>query len=167
MTGWRLGWMLVPTELRRAVDRLTGNFTICPPVLPQYAAVAAFTPDAVAEAEEHLHHYAGNRETLLAGLRRLGITWLAPTDGVLRLRRRLRLHLRPNRNSEQLRLKQVWRSPQAWTSTPRQATRSYAYPSPGRANDIDQGLDRIGIWLGQSAMRSALRCDPTLRCDPA
>ena len=42
MTGWRLGWLLVPAELRRAVDCLTGNFTICPPVLPQYAAVAAF-----------------------------------------------------------------------------------------------------------------------------
>src|SRR3546814_19032217 len=33
MTGWRLGWLLVPQRLRRAVDVLTGNFTICPPVL--------------------------------------------------------------------------------------------------------------------------------------
>jgi len=81
MTGWRLGWLLVPAELRRAVDCLTGNFTICPPVLPQYAAVAAFTPEAIAEAEGHLHQYALNRETLLGGLRQIGITRLAPTDG--------------------------------------------------------------------------------------
>ena len=81
MTGWRLGWMLVPAELRRAMDCLAGNFTICPPVLPQYAAVAAFTPEAVAEAEGHLHHYAANRETLVTGLRHLGITRLAPADG--------------------------------------------------------------------------------------
>ena len=81
MTGWRLGWLLVPPELRRAVDCLTGNFTICPPVLPQYAAVAAFTPEAVAEAEGHLHQYGLNRETLLSGLRQIGITRLAPTDG--------------------------------------------------------------------------------------
>jgi aspartate/methionine/tyrosine aminotransferase len=81
MTGWRLGWLLVPSELRRAVDCLTGNFTICPPVLPQYAAVAAFTPEAIAEAEGHLHQYALNRETLLSGLRQIGITRLAPTDG--------------------------------------------------------------------------------------
>lgn len=81
MTGWRLGWLLVPQELRRAVDCLTGNFTICPPVLPQYAAVAAFTPESIAEAEGHLHHYAANRETLLAGLRQIGITRLAPADG--------------------------------------------------------------------------------------
>jgi aspartate/methionine/tyrosine aminotransferase len=81
MTGWRLGWLLVPAELRRAVDRLTGNFTICPPVLPQYAAVAAFTPESVAEAEGHVRHYTTNREILVTGLRALGITRVAPPDG--------------------------------------------------------------------------------------
>ncbi|WP_374024179.1 pyridoxal phosphate-dependent aminotransferase [Mycobacterium sp. HNNTM2301] len=81
MTGWRLGWMLVPPALLRAVDRLTGNFTICPPVLSQLAAVAAFTPEARAEADGNLHHYATNRALLLDGLRRIGIDRLAPTDG--------------------------------------------------------------------------------------
>lgn len=81
MTGWRLGWLLVPTELRRAVDRLTGNFTICPPVLAQQAAVAAFSPAAIEEANGHLHHYASNRETLIAGLNQLGVTRVAPPDG--------------------------------------------------------------------------------------
>jgi aspartate/methionine/tyrosine aminotransferase len=81
MTGWRLGWLLVPPELRRTVDCLTGNFTICPPVLSQYAAVAAFTPEAIEEADGHLHHYAINRRMLLDGLREIGIDRLAPTDG--------------------------------------------------------------------------------------
>ncbi|MCV7410948.1 pyridoxal phosphate-dependent aminotransferase [Mycobacterium florentinum] len=81
MTGWRLGWLLVPPELRRAVDCLTGNFTICPPVLPQIAAVAAFTPEAIAEAEGNLKHYTVNRSLLLDGLRRIGVDRLAPTDG--------------------------------------------------------------------------------------
>ena len=81
MTGWRLGWLLVPTELRRTVDCLTGNLTICPPVLPQRAAVAAFTAEAITEAQGHLRQYAANRDTLLAGLRRMGITRLAPPDG--------------------------------------------------------------------------------------
>jgi len=81
MTGWRLGWLLVPLELRRAVDRLTGNFTICPPVLSQYAAVAAFTPESVEEADGHLRQYTANREMLLDGLRKIGIDRLAPTDG--------------------------------------------------------------------------------------
>ena len=81
MTGWRLGWLLVPRELLRAVDCLTGNFTICPPVLAQYAAVAAFSPESVAEADALLHHYAANRQLLLDGLRSIGIDRLAPTDG--------------------------------------------------------------------------------------
>jgi aspartate/methionine/tyrosine aminotransferase len=81
MTGWRLGWLLVPQELKRAVDCLTGNFTICPPVLPQHAAVSAFTPESIAEAESLLHHYAANRTLLSDGLRAIGIDRLAPTDG--------------------------------------------------------------------------------------
>ena len=81
MTGWRLGWLLVPQELQRAVDCLTGNFTICPPALAQVAAVAAFTLESIAEADALLHHYATNRQLLLDGLRTIGIDRLAPTDG--------------------------------------------------------------------------------------
>ncbi|ORB31940.1 pyridoxal phosphate-dependent aminotransferase [Mycolicibacterium parafortuitum] len=81
MTGWRLGWLLVPDDLKRAVDRLTGNFTICPPVLPQLAAVAAFAPESIAEAESLLHGYVTNRSLLLDGLRAIGIDRLAPADG--------------------------------------------------------------------------------------
>jgi aspartate/methionine/tyrosine aminotransferase len=81
MTGWRLGWLVVPRELRRPVDCLTGNFTICPPVLSQVAAVAAFTPDAIAEANARVRHYAVNRKLLLDGLRSIGLDRLAPTDG--------------------------------------------------------------------------------------
>ncbi|GAA0246966.1 pyridoxal phosphate-dependent aminotransferase [Cryptosporangium japonicum] len=81
MTGWRLGWLLVPEALRRAVDRLTGNLTICPPALPQYAAVAAFTPESYAEADSHVERYARNRALLLDGLPTLGIDRLAPADG--------------------------------------------------------------------------------------
>ena len=81
MTGWRLGWLVVPKSLQRAVDRLTGNFTICPPVLSQIAAVAAFTPESIAESDGHLRHYGANRDLLLNGLRGIGIDRLAPTDG--------------------------------------------------------------------------------------
>ena len=81
MTGWRIGWMLVPEQLRRPVDVLTGNFTICPPVLAQHAAVAAFTEESYAECEGHVARYAGNRRVLLDGLAALGIDRLAPADG--------------------------------------------------------------------------------------
>ncbi|WP_442874009.1 pyridoxal phosphate-dependent aminotransferase [Actinomycetospora sp. NBC_00405] len=81
MTGWRLGWLLVPERLRRAVDVIAGNFTVCPPVPAQYAALAAFTDASVIEADAHVEHYAINRRLLLDGLPRLGITRLAPADG--------------------------------------------------------------------------------------
>ena len=81
MTGWRIGWMLVPDRLRRAVDVLTGNFTICPPVLAQRAGLAAFTDAAYDELDGHVRRYAGNRRLLLDGLARLAVTGLAPADG--------------------------------------------------------------------------------------
>ncbi len=81
MTGWRLGWMLVPGRLLRAVDVLTGNFSICPPVLAQRAALAAFEEASYAELDGHVRRYAHNRGLLLDGLRGLGLTGLAPADG--------------------------------------------------------------------------------------
>ena len=79
--GLAAGLAAGPGRLGRAVDRLTGNFTICPPALAQHAAVAAFTPEGYAEADGHVARYAANRALLLDGLRRLGIDRLAPADG--------------------------------------------------------------------------------------
>ncbi|WP_372728996.1 aminotransferase class I/II-fold pyridoxal phosphate-dependent enzyme [Nocardioides sp.] len=81
MTGWRIGWMLAPEHLRRAVDVLAGNFTICPPALAQHAAIAAFDDASYAELDAHVRRYAHNRALLLDGLTDLGITRLAPADG--------------------------------------------------------------------------------------
>jgi aspartate/methionine/tyrosine aminotransferase len=81
MTGWRLGWLLVPPRLLRAADCLAGNFTVCPPALPQLAALGAFTDASYAEADGHVTRYAENRRLLLDTLPRLGITTLAPADG--------------------------------------------------------------------------------------
>ena len=81
MTGWRIGWMLVPDRLRRATDVLTGNFTICPPVLAQWASIAAFSDAAYDELDGHVARYAQNRALLLGGLAQLGVTRLAPADG--------------------------------------------------------------------------------------
>lgn len=79
MTGWRLGWLLLPPRLLRAADCLAGNFTVCPPALAQRAALGAFA--SYEEADGHVTRYAVNRGLLLDGLPRLGITRLAPADG--------------------------------------------------------------------------------------
>jgi aspartate/methionine/tyrosine aminotransferase len=79
MTGWRAGWLLVPDELLDAVDRLAGNFTICPPALSQVAAVAAF--EAYDELDANVLRYKGNRDLLLRRLPTIGLDRLAPADG--------------------------------------------------------------------------------------
>jgi aspartate/methionine/tyrosine aminotransferase len=79
MTGWRIGWLLVPEELRDSVDRLAGNFAICPPALSQLAAVSAF--QAYAEADANVARYAANRDLLLRRLPEIGLDRLAPADG--------------------------------------------------------------------------------------
>ncbi|MFI5780165.1 pyridoxal phosphate-dependent aminotransferase [Nocardia sp. NPDC051570] len=81
MTGWRLGWMLVPPGLRPALQRLASNMTVCPPAISQYAALHAFGPEARRELDGHVRRYGENRALLLEGLPKLGITELAPADG--------------------------------------------------------------------------------------
>lgn len=79
MTGWRLGWMVVPADMVRAVECLAQNLFISPPSLSQHAGVAAF--DCRAELDANVARYARNREILLAGLPQAGLTRLAPADG--------------------------------------------------------------------------------------
>ena len=81
MTGWRIGWLLLPPALRRAVELLQGNLAICAPALSQVAGVAAFDEASVMELDAHVARYAANRDLLLRRLPELGITTFAPPDG--------------------------------------------------------------------------------------
>ncbi len=81
MTGWRLGWMLAPEHLRRPLQCLASNMTVCPPVISQHAAIPAFGAQAQAELDGHVQRYARNRELLLTELPAMGIVDLAPADG--------------------------------------------------------------------------------------
>ncbi|WP_193182564.1 pyridoxal phosphate-dependent aminotransferase [Nisaea sediminum] len=79
MTGWRLGWMVVPEDLARSMECLAQNFFISPPTLSQHAAIAAF--DCHEELEANVARYAKNREVLLNELPAAGLDDLAPADG--------------------------------------------------------------------------------------
>ncbi|MEQ8506718.1 MAG: aminotransferase class I/II-fold pyridoxal phosphate-dependent enzyme [Rhodospirillales bacterium] len=79
MTGWRLGWMVVPKDLHRAVECLAQNLFISPPAISQQAGLAAF--DCTDELEQNVRHYARNRDLLLRELPQAGFTRLAPADG--------------------------------------------------------------------------------------
>ncbi len=79
MTGWRIGWMVVPEPLVRRVERLAQNLFICASHASQVAALAAF--EAVDELEANRAVYARNRALMLERLPRAGFRDLAPPDG--------------------------------------------------------------------------------------
>lgn len=83
MTGWRLGWLVLPDDLIRPVERLAQNLFISPPTLSQIAAVHAF--DSRHELDRNVERYARNRQILIDGLARSGITDLAPAEGAFYL----------------------------------------------------------------------------------
>ncbi|MEE8350989.1 MAG: pyridoxal phosphate-dependent aminotransferase [Rhodospirillales bacterium] len=79
MTGWRLGWMVVPEDLLRSVECLAQNLFISPPTLSQHAAIKAF--DCRDELDANVARYAENRKLLLKNLPEAGFHTLAPADG--------------------------------------------------------------------------------------
>ncbi len=83
MTGWRVGWMVVPESLVRAVERLQGNLAISVPTLAQVAAEAAF--DGRTEMEAVKHGYEENRRILVEGLPKAGLDKFLPVDGAFYL----------------------------------------------------------------------------------
>ena len=83
MTGWRLGWAVVPGETVDAMHRYSANLFLAPPTLSQHVALAAM--DEVAELDAHVATYAANRRRLAEALAGLGIPRIAPADGAFYL----------------------------------------------------------------------------------
>jgi aspartate/methionine/tyrosine aminotransferase len=83
MTGWRIGWMVVPEALVRPIERLAQNLYISPPTISQIAALAAL--DARDELDGHVRNYAANRQRLLAALKEARFATIAPADGAFYL----------------------------------------------------------------------------------
>ena len=79
MTGWRVGWMVVPEDHVRRVERLAQNLFICAPHVAQVAALAAM--ECEDELQANLAVYARNRALMLDGLPKAGFTKIAPPDG--------------------------------------------------------------------------------------
>ena len=83
MTGWRIGWMVLPEDLVRPVERLAQNLFISAPGVSQVAALAAM--DCGAELDAHVARYAANRALLLEALPKAGLSRLAPAEGAFYL----------------------------------------------------------------------------------
>ncbi|MGC2411251.1 MAG: aminotransferase class I/II-fold pyridoxal phosphate-dependent enzyme [Stellaceae bacterium] len=83
MTGWRLGWMVLPSDLARSVECLAQNFYVSPPALSQLAALAAF--GCRAELDAHVARYRANRDLLIGALKAARLSRFAPAEGAFYL----------------------------------------------------------------------------------
>ena len=81
MTGWRLGWLVVPPAMLPAIEKLAQNFFICASSLAQHAALACFTPQALAVAEERRQEFRRRRDYLVPELLELGFEIPVLPDG--------------------------------------------------------------------------------------
>jgi aspartate/methionine/tyrosine aminotransferase len=81
MTGWRLGWLVVPDALVSVVERIAQNLFICPSTIAQHAALACFEPESLAEYERRRSEFKARRDYFIPELNRLGLTVPVMPDG--------------------------------------------------------------------------------------
>jgi len=81
MTGWRLGWMVVPEALVAPIERLAQNLFICASTIAQHAALACFAPESIAEYERRRAEFRARRDLVVPALNRLGLTVPVLPDG--------------------------------------------------------------------------------------
>jgi aspartate/methionine/tyrosine aminotransferase len=81
MTGWRLGWMVVPEKLVPVIERLAQNLFICPSTIAQHAAMACFEPESLALYEQRRSEFKARRDYFLPQLNAMGLTVPVMPDG--------------------------------------------------------------------------------------
>ncbi|RCL78047.1 MAG: aminotransferase class I/II-fold pyridoxal phosphate-dependent enzyme [PS1 clade bacterium] len=152
MTGWRIGWMIVPPKMVRPVERLQQNLFISAPTLSQYAACAALTTAAQDELQKHVELYQHNRDKLFTCLQNNGVTNIAPADGAFYLYADLH-SLSPSLESEtfcaQL-LKEAKVAATPGMDFDKERGARFVRFSYARASDeIDRAVDRLNGFLAR------------------
>jgi aspartate/methionine/tyrosine aminotransferase len=146
MTGWRVGWMLLPLALVRCVERLQGNLAISVPALSQLAAIAAF--DGRDEMEAVKHGYEENRRILLAGLPKIGWGKILPVDGAFYLYADVSDFCSDSYEFAKRMLAQTHVAVTPGLDfDPLQGSRFVRLCYAGSAAEMQEALERIGRWL--------------------
>ncbi len=146
MTGWRLGWMVIPDSLSRAVECLAQNLFISPPTLSQLAAIAAF--DCQEELDANVEKYARNRELLLTELPKAGFDKLSNADGAFYLYADV-THL--TNDSQEFSRRMLAETGVAATSgidfDPERGHRFMRFSFARATDDIAEAAERMKAWL--------------------
>ena len=149
MTGWRLGWMVVPEHLSATVERLQQNLYICAPHVSQVAGTAAF--DCEDELDAHVVRYRANRAALLSGLATAGITEVAAADGAFYVYADVG-HLLGAGTADSMALCTRWLHEAGVATTPgydfdlARGHRFVRFSYAGREDDIVRACERLAGW---------------------
>lgn len=148
MTGWRVGWAVLPETLVRPVDRLSQNLFLSNNELAQRAAIAALSPEAKPELDRVRAGYAENRQKLLTALPRLGFDDLLPVDGAFYVYASVRRFSNDSHDFARRLLHEA-----GIAATPgidfdaRRGAGFLRFSFAGSAEDIDEAVARLGAWL--------------------
>lgn len=146
MTGWRLGWMVVPPDLARAIECLAQNLYISPPSLSQAAALAAF--DCHEELRSNIARYSRNRELLLRKLPAAGFDHLAPAQGAFYIYADVSTL---TNDSEGFCRRMLAETGVAATPgvdfDPARGQAFMRFSFAGATEDMDEAADRLSAWL--------------------
>ncbi len=147
MTGWRIGWMVVPSAHVRRVERLAQNMFICPPHVSQVAALAAL--DAGGELDANLETYRANRALMLAELPSAGFDRIAPPDGAFYIYADVSGRGEDSRAlcARILREAGVAVTP-GLDFDPRRGAGTLRFSYARSTKDIAEGLRRLRVWSG-------------------
>lgn len=146
MTGWRIGWMVVPPSLVRPIDRLQGNLAISVPTLSQIAAEAAFKGRA--ELERIKHGYEDNRKILIEGLPKAGLDKFLPVDGAFYLYADVSKFSDDSFDFAKRLLQEAHVAATPGVDfDPRNGNHFVRFCYAGSAADMKEAVERIGNWL--------------------
>jgi len=146
MTGWRVGWLIVPEVLTRTIERLSQNLYIAPPTVSQVAALGAF--DGIDELEEIKRFYARNRALLLNELPQAGFPNILPADGAFYLYADIRHLTDDSAAFAQAMLREIGVAATPGIDFDPERGRSYLRLSyAGAEREIREAAMRIAAWL--------------------
>ena len=146
MTGWRVGWMVMPENLVRTAERLQQNLAISVPALSQFAAEAAF--DGNAEMDAVKHGYEENRRLLTEGLPKAGLDKFLPVDGAFYLYASIARFSDDSLDFARRMLEQAGVAATPGIDfDPIDGKHFLRFCYAGSADEMREAVDRIGIWL--------------------
>lgn len=146
MTGWRIGWMVLPEGMVRAVERLQQNLSISAPEISQIAAAAAF--EGTEELERIKDRYAENRALLARRLPALGMPLLTPADGAFYAYADISAHTDESMAFSRRMIAEAGVAAAPGVDfDPQQGGRAMRFSYAGTTADMGEAMDRLERWL--------------------